>query len=133
MGSKANAFVNKPMKPAIAAGWRDCTELPDNSDSEPLPKNSSIRPPPSALDCNIYTGKAGKVEATVTSADTVSPIPTTSISSDVSMPASGPDMEKSYRASKVGGGDLMGVIAPSKPVCIDGTKVGNPMWNYTSR
>lgn len=51
---------------------------------------------------------------------------------DTDMPTSGPVMAKSNSDLSVGGGDLIGVIVPKTPSCIDGTKVGRSTENCST-
>lgn len=48
---------------------------------------------------------------------------------DTTIPARGPTKAKSNMDFEFGGGDLRGVMAPVKPVVIDGTIVGKPTSN----
>ena len=55
--------------------------------------------------------------------------PFTRSAKDITMPVRGPARAKSNIDLEFGGGDRSGVMAPVKPVVIDGTNVGSPTSN----
>jgi hypothetical protein len=96
--------------------------------SAAFPRKYSTIPPPKLLARRTSTGKTGNSE--LKPIDAVIPKPLKRRIKETVRPARGPASAKSNIAFELGGGDLNGVIAPVKPVVIEGTKFGRPMSNY---
>jgi len=115
-GRNAIALVKMPTKPEIAKGCSGRTVSPGMSlIKAPLPKKSSISPPPRELERSKYIGKAGRSTVWLMSYDAVTLNPNASNATDATNPARGPAIAKSNKDTIDGGGDFNGVIAPNVP------------------
>mmetsp|Transcript_38161 Transcript_38161/g.77873 ORF Transcript_38161/g.77873 Transcript_38161/m.77873 type:complete len:201 (-) Transcript_38161:1964-2566(-) len=126
-GRRLSEFIISPANPATASG---CSAMVSRAgfgvSNIPSPRRPCTIPPTRLDERTKLMGRLGNCAKAAASEYRVDSSPTTRRANDATRPARGPATAKSKRELMFLGGDLIGVMAPVRPSCRDGTKVGRP-------